>query len=100
VPPIRHSVPWRATRVTVLPGSRLYVTFVDGTNGEVDMSLFLGSSRIEGTVFEPLRATNMFARAEIVLGTVQWPSGADLAPDAMYDAIRERGVWVLGIGSA
>jgi hypothetical protein len=31
----------------------------------------------------------------VVLGAVQWPNGADLAPDAMYDAIRERGQWIL-----
>jgi len=29
------------------------------------------------------------------MGVVQWPNGGDLAPDAMYDAIRESGVWVL-----
>jgi hypothetical protein len=30
-----------------------------------------------------------------VLGAIQWPNGADLAPDAMYDAIRQSGLWVL-----
>jgi hypothetical protein len=30
-----------------------------------------------------------------VLAAVQWPNGADLAPDAMHDAIRERGAWVV-----
>jgi len=55
----------------------------------------LSNPRIGGTVFEPLRDPAIFARADIVLGAVQWPNGADLAPDAMYDAIRERGVWVL-----
>ena len=28
-------------------------------------------------------------------GAVQWPNGADLAPDAMYDEIRANGRWVL-----
>ena len=95
VPPIRHTVPWRVASVTSLPDDRLRVTFVDGTAGEVDMSAFLDSPKIDGTVFESLRDPSVFARAEIVLGAVQWPNGTDLAPDAMYDAIRERGVWVL-----
>ncbi len=94
-PPIRHTVPWRIAAVTALPDARLRVAFVDGTAGAVDMRAFLSSSRVDGTVFEALRAPAVFARVELVLGAVQWPTGADLAPDAMYDAIRERGVWVL-----
>jgi len=72
------------------------VAFVDGTTGEVHMSSFLNDPKVAGTVFEPLRDPAVFAQAQIVLGAIQWPSGADLAPDAMYDAIREHGVWVLG----
>jgi hypothetical protein len=59
------------------------------------MKSFLGNPSIAGTIFEQLRDPVMFARAQVVLGAVQWPNGADLAPDAMYDAIREHGVWVL-----
>ena len=94
-PDVRHSVPWRLTCVTVLPDARLRVAFVDGTTGEVDMRSFLGASKIDGTVFEPLRDPELFAQARVVLGAVQWPNGADLAPDAMYDSIHESGVWVL-----
>lgn len=53
------------------------------------------NGRFDSTIFEPLRNPGIFAQAQVVLGAVQWPNGADLAPDAMYDAIRERGVWVL-----
>ncbi len=35
----------------------------------------------------------MFAEARVALGAVQWPNGVDLAPDAMYEAIRESGVY-------
>lgn len=94
-PEIRHSVPWRATSVTVLPDERLEVTFVDGTIGTVDMRAFLASARVSGTVFEELRDPAEFAKARVVMGAVQWPNGADLAPDAMYDAILENVVWVL-----
>jgi hypothetical protein len=95
VPPIRHTVPWRLTSVTPLADARLSVVFVDDTVGEVDMRAFLSSPKVDGTVFESLRDPATFAQAHVVLGAVQWLNGADLAPDAMYDAIREHGVWVL-----
>jgi len=92
---IWHTVPWRVTSVTALLDSRLRVAFVDGVTGDVDMRSFLRDPRIDGTVFEPLRDPGVFAQARVVLGAIQWPNGADLAPDAMYDAIREYSVWVL-----
>ena len=94
-PATRHTVPWRVTSVAALPDSRLRVSFLDGTSGEVQMRSFLSHPRIDGTIFEALRDPAAFAQAQVVLGVIQWPNGADLAPDAMYDAIRERGVWVL-----
>ena len=94
-PEIRHTVPWRVTSVAALPDSRLRVTFVDGAVGEVHMRWFLSHPRIDGTIFEALRAAAVFAQARVELGAIQWPNGADLAPDAMHEAIRERGVWVV-----
>ncbi|HEY1235580.1 MAG TPA: DUF2442 domain-containing protein [Candidatus Binatia bacterium] len=94
-PAIKHTVSWRITSVRALPNARLRVTFVDGTSGEVEMDAFLRNAALDGTVFEPLRDPAVFAQARIELGAVQWPNGADLAPDAMYDAIREQGVWIL-----
>ena len=63
--------------------------------GDVDMRSFLSDPRVDSTIFEPLRDPAIFAQARVVLGAIQWPNGADLAPDAMYDAIREYSVWVL-----
>ena len=87
--------PWRVTSVTALPEEQLEVTFVDGTSGKVDIRAFLSSSKVDGIVFEPLRDPAVFAEARVVMGAVQWPNGADLAPDAMHDAIRESCLWVL-----
>jgi len=95
VPAIRHVVPWRVVTVEALADHRLRVEFVDGTAGEVDMDAFLAAPRVAGTVFESLRESAFLAQAAVIMGAVQWPNGADLAPDAMYDAIREHGVWVL-----
>jgi len=74
-----------------LENAGLRVTLVDGTRGEVRMQAFLASPSISGTVFEPLRDRAEFAKARVVMGAVEWPSGADLAPDAMYVADPRRG---------
>jgi|SRR5437660_8404784 len=95
VPEISHMVPWRVTSVVVLPDAQLDVSFVDGTTGKVEMRAFLSSPTVDGTVFESLRDPALFAEARVVMGAVQWTNGADLAPDAMYDAIRESGIWVV-----
>ncbi len=92
---IRHTVPWRVESASALPEFRLRVTFVDGTAGGVEMSALLRSTEIDGTVFAPLRDPAVFGQVRVELGVVQWPSGADLAPDAMYDEIKAHGRWVL-----
>jgi hypothetical protein len=78
-----------------MPGLVLRVTFVDGTMGDVDMRNFLNDPQAKGTVFEPLRDPNVFTQVRVVMGAVQWPNGADLAPDAMYDAIKAHGRWIV-----
>ena len=64
---------------------RLRVTFEDGVEGVVDVAMlvpFVG-------VFGPLRDEAVFRQAyvEPELGTVCWPSGADLDPDVLYAQI-------------
>ena len=95
VPEIRHTVPWRIVSVTALPEKRLKVAFVDGTEGGVNLSQFLADPKVEGTVFEALWEADFFARVDVQMGAVHWPNGADLAPDAMYDAIRQDGCWIV-----
>jgi hypothetical protein len=85
-------VPWHV--VDVRPAGRycLFVTFTDGTRGEVDLSRLVASE--DAGVFEQLRDPAMFARAGVVHGAVTWPNGVDLAPDAMYDEIKAASRWV------
>jgi hypothetical protein len=66
------------------------VRFVDGTTGLVDLADFLVSHAVDGTLFEALRDDVYFARAHVIDGVVRWPNGADIAPDAMYETVRER----------
>ena len=94
-PPIRHTVAWRVCSVEAGPNFRLRVTFVDGTQGDVELSKFLSTPSVDDTVFQALRDAAEFAEVQVYLGAVQWKCGADLAPDAMYDAIHQHGRWVV-----
>lgn len=63
-------------------GHKLHLAFNDGTHKTVDVFPLL-----DGPVFEPLREPAYFARVALdpVCGTVVWPNGADLAPEALRD---------------
>ena len=88
-------MPWRVVGARPLPGYRLFVHFVDGTEGEVHLSRLICGDR--AGVFAALRDESAFEEVEVRLGAVVWPRrGVDLAPDAMYDAIKVRGRCVLG----
>lgn len=60
----------------------LDVRFNDGVRKKVDLSPLLS-----GPVFAPLQDPSYFARVVVDprAGTVVWPNGADLAPEALYD---------------
>lgn len=93
VPPIHPKAPWRVDSVHALDGNRLHVRFVDGTEGEVWMDTLIHSPR--AGVFGRLTDPQMFSAVGIAHGVVTWPEEIDLAPDAMYDAIKAHGKWVL-----
>jgi hypothetical protein len=66
--------------VSPLPSYSLRVVFVDGVEGDVDLS-----DRLFGPVFEPLRDEAEFRKVFVdEFGAIAWPNGADLAPDAIY----------------
>ena len=86
-------IPWHVVRVSAAAAYCLDVTFADGTRGQVDCSrLILGE---QAGVFERLREEGVFAQVRVEHGAVTWPGELDLAPDAMYDAIRAAGVWLV-----
>jgi len=78
-------IAWNVTSLKVLPGHRLEVSFADGLHGVVEMS----QDDFRG-VFAPLADEHYFALADIRDGVVVWPNGVDIAPDAMYDEVRNR----------
>jgi hypothetical protein len=93
VPPISPQAPWRVAEVKAQPGFRLRVRFNDGTEGEVNMAALVHSPN--AGVFATLRDEMLFRQVRLELGAVTWPGELDLAPDAMYAAIRQTGKWVL-----
>lgn len=60
----------------------LRLLFNDGTRKRVNLLPLL-----EGPVFEPVRDPIGFrcVTLDTVAGTVVWPNGSDLAPEALYD---------------
>ena len=68
--------------VEVIGSHRLRIRFADGLEGELDVSKLVP---FEG-VFAPLRDPAEFRKARLdpELGTVVWPSGADLDPDVLH----------------
>ena len=83
---------WRVTAVESRPNWRIAVSFADGTSGIVDLTrLIFGDNP---GVFEELRDARAFGAVYVDDGVVTWPSGLDLAPDAMYDGIRQHGEWL------
>jgi hypothetical protein len=79
--------------VQALPDFRLRVRFLDGTEGMVDLTGRVCSAG--AGVFASLADIAKFEQVRVELGAVTWPCGIDLAPDAMYDAIKANGEWKL-----
>lgn len=93
VPRITPSSPWRVRAVYALEDYRLYVKFMDGTEGFVDFSSLVKRGSIGA--FAKLRSHEFFKNVDLYCGAVTWPDGLDIAPDAMYDAIKDNGTWLV-----
>jgi hypothetical protein len=79
-----------AIEATPIAHLEFSVRFADGVAERVKTL----PSHLRG-VFEPLKDPAFFARLTVCEGFVAWPGEIDLAPDAMHEAIREKGEWVL-----
>jgi hypothetical protein len=81
---------WDVIEVKPVAPLALRVQFADGTVGNVQFEL----THMTG-VFAALKDPAVFAQAYIEDGAVAWPGNLDLAPDAMYYAIKNQGEWRL-----
>ncbi|MBI2970636.1 MAG: DUF2442 domain-containing protein [Gammaproteobacteria bacterium] len=68
-----------------LEGYRVWLRFSDGTEGAVDLE-----GELWGEVFEPLKDVGKFRELRVhpELQTLVWPSGADFAPEFLYEKLR------------
>lgn len=70
----------QVVEVQPLPGYRLKLKFERGEVRVFDMSPYIQP----GTVFAPLKDTEVFSAVRVGLGTVTWPNGADFAPETLF----------------
>ena len=64
-----------------LGGYRVHLAFDDGVQAPLDFGRWLN-----GPIFEPVKAVKYFSQLFVEGGGVAWPNGADIAPEALYEA--------------
>jgi Protein of unknown function (DUF2442) len=64
-----------------ISGFIISTRFDDGTEKYIDVSQWF-----EGPVFEPLKNPKLFKKFFVEGGTLAWPNGVDIAPEALYSA--------------
>ena len=89
---------WSVVRFKVLENYRIEVWFADGTSGVADLAPRLSPGPL-GDGFDALCDAEVFSTVRLDHGALTWPRGIDLAPDAMYQRIRESGTSTLAAKS-
>ena len=85
---------WSIVHFNVLSDFKIEISFADGTSGVADLAPRLSQGPL-GDGFDALCDQAVFARVYLEHGALTWPGGIDLAPDAMYQRIRESGTSTL-----
>lgn len=73
----------RTMSAEALPGFRLLVAYENGERRVFDMTPYLDKG-----VFRELRDPATFKAVRPSFDTVEWPNGADLAPEVLYGQSR------------
>ncbi|MBD2427833.1 DUF2442 domain-containing protein [Phormidium sp. FACHB-1136] len=70
------------TRLELLQDYKLRLTFSDQVTKEVDLE-----SELYGEIFAPLQDPAQFRQVFLnsETNTIEWPNGADFAPEFLYD---------------
>lgn len=81
---------WDVVEARVLEHGCIYVKFADGIEGKVRFN----NSAYRG-VFEKLCNPSEFNKIRLNGYFITWPGELDLAPDAMHEAIKQKGEWII-----
>jgi hypothetical protein len=71
----------QVTKATHVSGFVIATRFDDGAERHVDISQWF-----KGPVFKPLKDPKFFKSFFVEGGTLAWPNGVDIAPEALYEA--------------
>jgi hypothetical protein len=71
--------------VHAIGGHRLQIRFEDGVEGEIDLAKLVEFTGVFKTLEDPAEVARVRVAPE--LGTICWPSGADLDPDVLYSIV-------------
>jgi hypothetical protein len=87
-PSVRYITP-KLEKADYLHDYTVRVKFADGMEGDIDLR-----DELWGEVFEPLKNPEVFQafRLDRELNTIVWPTGADLAPEFLYDQATDEGL--------
>ena len=74
------------TSVSHITAYQLRVTFSNGVVKQVDLA-----GELHGEVFEPLKDPEFFKQVAVnpETNTIEWPNGADFAPEFLYEIGQE-----------
>lgn len=68
--------------VEVIPPYSLRLRFADGAEGDVDVAALVSFTGVFADLADPARFAEVTVSPD--LGTIVWPTGADLDPDVLY----------------
>jgi hypothetical protein len=71
------------TKVEYLEDYKLQLKFSNGEEGIVDLE-----QELYGEVFEPLRDKSLFKQVFLTNRTIEWPNGADFAPEFLLETAK------------
>ena len=75
----------QVTKAKHVSGFVVATRFDDGTEKHLDISQWF-----RGPVFKALKDPKFFSKFFIEGGTLAWPNGVDIAPEALYEAADSR----------